>query len=235
LTIRDFGDALWRNPVVTLTVIGLTLLTAVLVKLSPPEYEARSAITFLSPQAPFPRNAYASFTPALVTNAEITTRVMASEEMRRRVRAAGGTAEYQVLLANRGNLEMPVHDQPHLTVGVLASSPGEAQRTHAAVLKVMHAQLKERQRADGAEPGSMISWQVTAGTGRAVPLGGHPSRQFLAIGALGAIAALYAASAADRRRAAGIHDGTRRGRAKGRRARPFARPAAERMAARPGR
>ncbi|GAA2418000.1 hypothetical protein GCM10010191_30750 [Actinomadura vinacea] len=199
MTIRHFGGALRRHPVVALAAAALTLLMAAHVLTARPEYEARSAITLLSPRAPFPRNSYASFTPALVTNAEISARTMGSAEGRRRVRAAGGTAEYQVLLANRGNQELPIHDQPHLTVSSVASSAEEARRTHAAVLGVMLAQLLERQRGQGALPGSLITWQVTAGSGQPVPVTGRPSRRLLAIGLLGLVATLYAAAAADRR------------------------------------
>jgi hypothetical protein len=199
VTIRDLGGALRRHPAVTLVAVALTLATALWVKVTPPEYEARSALTLLSPQTRFPRNSYAGFTPALVTNADVTARMMASERMRARVRAAGGTAGYQVLLANRGNQEMPVHDQPHLTVVATAPSAAAAERTHAAVLEVMRAQLAERQRGEGAQTSALITWQITAGTGRAVPITGRPSRRYLAIGLLGAIATLYAAVAADRR------------------------------------
>jgi hypothetical protein len=200
VTIRHFGGALRRHPVVALAAVALTLLLAVHVKTAQPEYETRSAITLLSPRAPFPRNAYAGFTPALVTNAEISARTMASEEGRQQVRAAGGTAAYQVLLANRGNQEQPIHDQPHLTVSAVASTAEEARRTHAAVLEVMWRQLLDRQRAQGALPGSLISWQVTGGSGRPAPVTGRPSRRLLAIGLLGAVLTLYAAVAADRRR-----------------------------------
>ncbi|MFC5751795.1 hypothetical protein [Actinomadura rugatobispora] len=200
MTIRHFGGALRRHPVVTLAAVTLTLLLALHVKTARPDYEVRSAITLLSPRAPFPRNAYAGFTPALVTNAEISARTMGSEAGRRQVRAAGGTASYQVLLANRGNMEQPIHDQPHLTVTAVASTAEDARRTHAAVLEVMWRQLLDRQRVQGALPGSLISWQVTAGSGRPVPVTGRPSRRLLAIGLLGAVLTLYAAVAADRRR-----------------------------------
>jgi hypothetical protein len=200
VTIRDFLIALWRSPLVTLAVAALTLALLVQVKTSEPDYEVRSAMTLLTPLSPFPRNSFASFTPAMVTNAEISARVLSSEAGRREVRAAGGTADYQVLLANRGNQEMPIHDQPHLSVSATAPSAAEAQRTHAAVLTVLRGQLAERQRREGALPGSMIAWQVTAGSGRAVPMTGRPSRQLPAIVTLGGVIALYGAVTADRRR-----------------------------------
>ncbi|MEW2358236.1 hypothetical protein [Spirillospora sp. NPDC029432] len=200
MTIRDFGAALWRNRLVALAVAALTLAALLHVKTAAPDYEQRSAITLLSPRSPFPRNAYASFTPAMVTNAEISVRILSSEQGRRLVLAAGGRGEFQVLLANRGNQEMPIHDQPHITVAARDATAAGAQRTHAAVLQVLRRQLLDRQSAQGAAPGSLISWQVTAGTGRAVPLTGRPSRRLLAVALLGGMIMLYAAVAADRRR-----------------------------------
>lgn len=200
MAIRDFAAVLRRHPWVTLAVAVLTALPVLRAQTAPPRYEARSVVTFLSPKAPFPRNAFASFTPALVTMAEVSSRWLASEAARGRVRAAGGTADFQVVLANRGNQELPVHDQPNLTVIVTAKDAGRTRATLLAVLAVLRDRLRAQQAADGARPGSLISWQVTAGSDRAVPVSGRPSRAVLALLVLGALATILAAVTADRRR-----------------------------------
>ncbi|MEU5878056.1 hypothetical protein [Spirillospora sp. NPDC047279] len=201
MAVRDFVTALRRHLMVTLTVAVLTVSVAALVKLAPPSYEARSVVTFLSPQAPFPRNSYASFTPALVTTAEVLTRGVNSAAGRSEILRAGGTTAFQVVLANRGNQELPIHDQPYLTVTVTGKDAARVRRTHLAVLEVLRDRLRREQVAQGARPGSFISWRVTAGSDRAVPVSGRPSRALLAILLLGGIGAVYAAVTADRRRA----------------------------------
>lgn len=205
MTVRDFGLALRRRPVVALAVAALTLLLVFRAQTAQPEYEARSVITFLSPKAPFPRNSYASFTPDLVIAVEVSARTLSSEAGRRAVRRAGGTGDFQTLRANRGNQELPIHDQPYLIVTATSPDSGQAQKTLMAVLDVLRTELRDRQLREGAKPGSLISWRVTASTRTPVPMTGQPSRTLLALVLLGGIGMVYLAVLADR------HQGRRRG------------------------
>ncbi|WP_242904283.1 hypothetical protein [Actinomadura terrae] len=200
MAIRDFVVALRRNPLVTILAVVLTALALVRVELAPPRYEARTVVTFLTPPSSFPRNVYASFTPALVTMAEVSSRWLDSADGRRAVRAAGGRGGFEVALANRGNQEQPIHDQPYLTVLVNAGSADAARGTLLKVLGVLRDRLRAVQVAQGARPGSYISWQVAAGSDRAVPVTGRPSRAILAILLIGTLGGTCAAVTADRRR-----------------------------------
>jgi hypothetical protein len=199
MTFRDFMIALCRKPWVALIVAGLCALWGVREVSAPPVYEERCVITLLTPPAPFPRNAYASFTPGLVMMAEVSARTAGSPEVRQAVREAGGTGDYQVVLANRGSQEVPIHDQPYLWLSATSTNPAEAQRTMTAALRVLRQELRTRQRSYGAAPNSLITWRVTGGTGRPVPLTGRPSRQYLAFGILTVLFTCYAAVLADRR------------------------------------
>ncbi|QXJ21537.1 hypothetical protein AGRA3207_002398 [Actinomadura graeca] len=200
MAIRDFGAALRRHPLVTAVAVVLTALAVLRVQTAPMRYEARTVVTFLSPQSPFPRNSFASFTPSLVTMAEVSSRWLDSSAGRRAVRSAGGTEAFQVLLANRGNQEQPIHDQPYLTLSVTAGTPAKARGTLLKVLAVLRERLRRQQAVQGARPGSYISWQVAAGSDRAVPVLGRPSRALLAVLLIGGIGGTYAAVTADRRR-----------------------------------
>jgi hypothetical protein len=200
VAVRDFFGALVRHPLVVLVIAALTAIPLLRVEFAEPRYQARSVVTFLSPAAPFPRNAFASFTPALVTMAEVSSQWLRSSDARHAIRAAGGTGEYQVVLANRGNEELPIHDQPYLTVTTTAADPGQTRRTMQTVLKVMRDKLRGDQAAEGARPGSYISWQITEGSDRPVPVTGRPSRALIAIVLIGGLGAVYAAVTVDRRR-----------------------------------
>ncbi|TDD82366.1 hypothetical protein [Actinomadura rubrisoli] len=200
MAVRDFLMALRRNIWVTLVAVVLTAVVVVRVETAAPSYEARSVVTFLSPQSPFPRNSFASFTPALVTMAEVSARWLDSPAGRDAVRAEGGDTGFQVVLANRGNQEQPIHDQPYLTLLVKADDPVRAHQSLLKVLGVLRDRLRREQSVQGAQPGSYISWQIAAGSDRAVPVIGRPSRAVLAVLLIGGIGALYAAVTADRRR-----------------------------------
>ncbi|MCW2912023.1 MAG: hypothetical protein JWN52_91 [Actinomycetia bacterium] len=198
MTIHDFATALRRNLVVALIMVVLTLVVALRAVTASPTYQAQNVLTFLSPEAPFPRNSYASFTPDLVLMADVSATVLSSDPGRQAVRKAGGTADYQVVLFNRGSQELPIHDQPYLTVSASAKSSGEAQQTLLAVLEVLRLELKNRQLDAGAVPGSLITWRITKSTGNPIPTTGQPSRELLAILILGLIGTVYAAVLADR-------------------------------------
>ncbi|WP_242884381.1 hypothetical protein [Actinomadura litoris] len=200
MAIRDFVVALRRNPLVTILAVVLTALAVVRVELAAPRYEARTVVTFLTPPSSFPRNVYASFTPALVTMAEVSSRWLDSADGRRAVRAAGGRGGFEVALANRGNQEQPIHDQPYLVLTVSAGSAEGARGTLLKLLGVLNDRVRSVQAAQGARPGSFITWRVAAGSDRAVPATGRPSRAFLAILLIGGIGGTCAAVTADRRR-----------------------------------
>ncbi|MFD0688152.1 hypothetical protein [Actinomadura fibrosa] len=200
MAFRDFMVALRRNIWVTVTAAAVTLLVVVGIRTAPPTYAARSVVTFLSPRTEYPRNTFASFTPALVTMAEVSADWLGSAAGRDAVRKAGGDPGFEVVLANRGNQEQPIHDQPYLTLSVTAGDPGTARRSLLAVLGVLRERLQRTQAEQGALPGSYITWQIDAGSDRAVPVVGRPARAFLAVLLIGGIGAAYAAVTVDRRR-----------------------------------
>lgn len=200
VNLRDFAAVVRRNLSVTLALLTVTLLVAVRVMTMSPIYQARTVVTFLAPPTSLPRNSYASFTPDLTVMAEVATRDMSGQRSRDAVRRAGGTADYQVVLANRGNEELPIHDQPYLTVLTSSRNPAVAQRTLQAVLRVLHANLSARQVREGATASSLISWQLTAVTDQPVVQSGQPTRTLAAIGIVGVLVSLYGTLLADRYR-----------------------------------
>lgn len=190
--------ALYRNWAVTAVVGALTLLLAASAATAQPSYQTRSVITLLSPEAPFPRNAYASFTPSLVLMGDVLARTMQTAAARRSVGHAGGRADFQVELFNRGSEQYPIYDQPYLTVTTSSPVPAEAERTQRAVIAVLSVELRRRQIRTGSHAGSYISWRVTDSNSTAVLVTGQPSRQLLAILVLGFVVAVYLSLVADR-------------------------------------
>jgi hypothetical protein len=195
---RDFVIALRRNWGVALVVAAITLVLVAHDVTTKPTYQTRAVITLLSPEAPFPRNAYASFTPGLVVMSDVLAKSMTTAAARRTVVRDGGRGEFQVVLFNRGSEQYPIFDEPYLTVTTNAPSPAEAMATQRAVLAALDKELQQRQAKGGARPGSYISWRVTADTASAIMITGQPSRQLLATMILGFVVAVYASLLSDR-------------------------------------
>jgi hypothetical protein len=198
VNIRDFATVLRRNLMVALLLVCLTMLGAMRVLTTPPVYQARTVVTFLAPPTSFPRNSYASFTPDLTVMAEVATRDLSTSKGRAKVRRAGGTADYEVVLANRGNQELPIHDQPYLNVLASSRDPAAAGRTLKAVVDVMRTDLTARQVGAGATPSSLVSWKLTAVTSRPVPQTGQPTRALAAVAILGVLGTVGGTLLADR-------------------------------------
>jgi hypothetical protein len=198
MTFHDFVPMLWRNLVVVLLIAGLTMLFAFRAATAAPSYQARYVITLLQPSAPFPRNSYASFTPDLVFMGEVAATLLSSGAGHQKVRQAGGTAPYQIVLVNRGSEQYPIRDQPYLALSATSPDSAQAQRTLMTLLQVLESEIRNRQLEAGALPGSLISWRVTKSTSDPIPLTGQPTRELLGIAILGTIGTVYAAVLADR-------------------------------------
>lgn len=200
MTFRDFVVAVLRNWPVAVVVTALTLLAGVREVTAAPSYQTQSVITLLSPEAPFPRNAYASFTPSLVLMADVLSQTIETPAARSAVRRAGGHGDFQVSLANRGSEQYPIFDQPYLTLVTSSRSPAEALQTRQAVIAVLSSQLHERQAKSGANARSYITWRISEADSTAVLVTGRPSRQLVATLLLGGIAAVFLSLSADRHR-----------------------------------
>lgn len=197
--MRDIWTAAFRRPVWALLVAGLCGLWSFLQLTAPTVYEARAVVTLLSPTTKFPRNAYASFTPGLVMLAEASALSATNPATRDLIRRAGGTGDYSVVLDNRGNEELPIHDQPYLWVSARSTDAGEAQRTLTATMGVLRTQLRERQEAAGASTASLVTWRVTGGGDGPVAMRGSRVRQLGGLGLVSVLVTAYAVVLADRR------------------------------------
>jgi hypothetical protein len=194
MTIQDFALLLWRHPVVVLLVALLAAGGALHIATERPAYETRAVVNFLMPGSAN----FENFNISLVIDAAVTSLSLDSEDGARRVRRAGGTATYNVVLANRGNDEQPVHDQPYVTLVVRSKDPAEATRTLAVLLNVLRADVRDRQLGQGARPDALITTQVVASSDRPIALISRRTRALAAIALAGLLAMVTAARLADR-------------------------------------
>lgn len=194
MTVQDLALLLWRHPLAVLLVVLATAGAALHTVTARPVYETRAVVNFLMPGSAN----FENFNVSLVVAGTITSLNLDSPRGAEQVRAQGGTADYQVALANRGNDEQPVHDQPYVTLIVSSHSPAEATHTLTVLLDVLRSGLRDRQLAQGARPESLITTRVVASSDRPIALLSRRSRALAAIALAGLLGTVVAALIAER-------------------------------------
>jgi hypothetical protein len=194
VTIGDFAILLIRHPVVVLLAFLLAVGGMLRIVTEPAIYQSRAVVNFVMPGT----TGFENFNISLVVAASVTSLRLNSEQGQERVHAQGGTAPYKVLLANRGNDEQPIHDQPYVTLLVTSTDPAMTGRTLSVLLKVLQADLNERQLEAGARPDAVITAKVVESSDKPTPLTGRRARSLGALALLGALAMIAGALVAER-------------------------------------
>jgi len=161
-----------------------------------PGYTDVGTIGFIAPQDPLTGFANARGTQAIRV---VTAEYMMGAAARQQVRAAGGTAAYDVELVNSYNQEFPDYSQPYVTVTTNSLDPTAALNTYNTVVSVLMRNLAERQAQQGVRPKMQITALQVNTTGPTVQSGSH-KRLYAAIVVLMIVAAFMTASVLDRRR-----------------------------------
>jgi hypothetical protein len=133
----------------------------------------------------------------LTIDAVVTDRVM-SPAGQQQVRAAGGTAYYNVALVNLNDEDFPNYSVPYVTVVTKSPDPIEAQNTFSAVMRVMQNNLVSLQEQQGANPKFWMGMRTIAAPTGPIAQTGSPKRTFVALAALAIIAAFMVAAFFDR-------------------------------------
>lgn len=199
MTVHDLFAALRRHPIIVLIVILLTAGAGIRLITEHPVYESRVVVNFSMPGDA----GFGDFTFSVLVAAQITTESLNSAQGQSAVRALGGLATYEVVLANRGNDKFPVHDQPYLTVIVDSRDLAQTTTTLDAVLNVMQTRLADRQRQAGSQPADFISAKAVTGSNTPVAQLPRRSRALGAIALAGLLALLALPLIADRHIATG--------------------------------
>ena len=194
MTIGDFANLLIRHPIVVLLTFVLAVGAMLRIVTERPIYQSRAVVNFVMPGT----TAFENFNTSLVVAASVTSLRLNSEQGRQRVTAAGGSAPYKVVLANRGNDEQPILDQPYVTLIVSSTERAMADHTLNALLKVLHTDLNERQREAGARPDAVISAKVVESSDEPMPLTGRRMRSLAALAVLAVLTMIAGALMAER-------------------------------------
>jgi hypothetical protein len=195
MTVHDLFSVLRRHPIIVMLVILLTAGAGIRLITEHPVYESRVVVNFSMPGDA----GFGDFTFSVLVAAQITTESLNSAQGNSAVRALGGRATYEVVLANRGNEKFPVYDQPYVTLIVDSRDRAQTTATLDVLLRVLQAQLAGRQSDTGAQSQDFISAKAVTGSSTPVPQLPRRSRALGAIALAGLLALLALPLVADRR------------------------------------
>jgi hypothetical protein len=189
-------------------VIIITVGAAYALKRTATTYQESATVVFTTLQSASNPDPYGALDGTLTDVAGIMSLEMMNPQSRQQIRAAGGTADYNVGLVNLYNLQDPDYGYPYLTVSASGTDIGQVKRTFAAVSRTLGRELQLRQARVRVPPAARIVTRTLADTGPQ-PQPGSTMRVFAGLLILAVVAALSVVVFADRHHI-GLHRVRRR-------------------------
>jgi hypothetical protein len=192
--------ALMRRHLGAVMVVIIVATTTVLIfNRTPVTYQESGTVIFKAPGFSFSPNPDTSSSKGVVVTAGIMALLLMSPRDQRQVKAAGGTAAYDVALVNLADLEYPDYGYPDVTVTATATDPAQVDRTFALVIRKLHSNLVSRQAQAGASRETRITASIAGDTGSQAKVGSS-ARVYAGLLVLAIIAAFAVAVILDRHR-----------------------------------
>jgi len=173
VSLQEIVGLLRRHIVAVLLVVLIAAGVGYTLKRTPMTYQESATVVFTSPSSSAFPNPYLSLSNALVDTAGLIAIEVMGPQGLQQVKAAGGSAAYDVQLYNLYNLEYPDYGDPYDTVTVTATDPEQVQRTFDLVTQLIYADLAAAQAAHGVPAPSRIIAQSVGGTGVLAQPGSH--------------------------------------------------------------
>lgn len=180
--------------VVCLCAIGL----AYGLEKSDPGYRETGTVAIAAPV--YANNMFA-YATSLRTAEDLLNHYVASPAGEQQIRAAGGTANYDITMANAYNMEYPTYKNPYLDISVTSPAPAETADTFAAVIAVLKKKLATLQSSQGVPPDLQVRATLAYNSGKPAYQRGSRVRSLSALAIITMIIALLSAYAFDRRSA----------------------------------
>ena len=197
VSLQEIAALMRRHLAAVLVVIICAAAVAVIFKRAPVTYQESGTVVFKDPvSAGFP-NTYTSFSGSLVKAAALMAASAMSPQDGQQIRAAGGTAAYDVAPYNGYNLEYPDYSDPYVIVTAAATDPAQVQHTFNVVTQQLYTDLVSRQVQAGVSTVNRITASLVGDSGP-VPQPGSSKRVDAGLLVLAIIAAFAVAIFLDR-------------------------------------
>jgi len=168
-------------------------------KSTPQTYQESATVVFTPPTSLQNPNPYSSFGGSLITAGEIMIRFLMSPQGQQRVRAAGGTADFNVALVNLYNQEYPDFGDPYAILSASSDNPAAAHATFVVVARQLLGILAAKQAQAGVSPHNRVAARVVGDSGPVVQHGSS-KRAYAGVLLLTIVPAFMVAISLDRRR-----------------------------------
>lgn len=197
MSLQDIVALMRRHLAAVLVVVVCAAALAMVFKRTPIPYQESGTVVFSAPGSARYPNPYTSFNGSLVDAAGVIALAAMSPKDQGQVRAAGGTAAYDITLVNSYNLEYPDYSDPYDTVVATGADPAQVNRTFELVVAKMDSDLTAGQAQADVSAVNRITAHVLGDSG---PLAqpGSSKRVYAALLALTIIAAFAIAIWLDR-------------------------------------
>ena len=192
---QELMALLRRHAVAVIAVFVLTLGLAYHIHRTKPLYMTTATVSFIAPTTI--RNLF-GYGDSLLAMDEVMAYSMISPRTQELVRAAGGTASYNVALVNLNNETYPNYSDPYVTVTATSADPAASQDTFTIVMRMLQDSLATQQARQGAPPQTWIRAYPIAPPSGPVAQSGYPKRTMAAIAVLAIIAAFMVSAFFDR-------------------------------------
>ncbi len=130
-------------------VLVLTAGIGYVIHRTPPRYDENATVLFTMRGPQSAANGYAQPSTAMITYGAEVCQIVMDPQTAARVKAAGGTAPYDLSLINFFNQDYPRYDFPEATLSTSAASPLAAHRTFDAVARILDEVLAAGQASQG--------------------------------------------------------------------------------------
>jgi hypothetical protein len=198
--------ALIQRHLIAVLVVGVVAIgVAYSIKHTQPEYEESGTIV-LTGLPVHGTNPYGDVNASLIATAGTLALMMMSPQSQQQVRAAGGTAAYDLTPVNFYNQEFPSFSAPDITVAASSTDPSAVHPTFTVVTQLAERELADQEARAGVPAADRIAVHVIGDTGP-LPQIGSKKRVFTGLFVLTIVAVFTVAVFLDRHP---LHLGLRR-------------------------
>jgi hypothetical protein len=156
------------------------------IKSAPPTYLESATVIFTLPKFWASSYTYSWLAPSVITSGEAMTQILTSPQSQHRIREAGGTADYNLVLINLYNEDHPNYSRPLATLTAASPSAADAHRTFTAAARLLGHLLAVQQAQAGVAPRNRISAQIIGDTGP-IAAAGSPKRTLAGLALLAVV------------------------------------------------
>jgi hypothetical protein len=199
MTLREIAGLMRRHLLAATVVLMLVAGTGYCIKSTSPMYSEGATVVFTVTDAMANAHLSGQLISPLIATEVMMTQVLMSPAAQDQVRAAGGTAQFELAPVNFYSMQYPDYAEPSATLTTASQRPADVQRTFRVVLRLLGQRLAAIQAQAGVPPRHRIRTFLIGDTGPIVQPG-SPMRVFAGLAVLAVVALFTVTGFLDRRR-----------------------------------